>query len=73
MEKVKGKIYRSIDGTVFASKEERDERNRILFYDMLHDKEKIEISGELRDKLYEQVMMDAERRDFLFQNFPKTS
>lgn len=67
MKKRKKEVYRSIDGTVFASKEERDERNRILFYDMLHDKEKFEISGELRDKLYEQVMRDAERRDFLFQ------
>ena len=67
MGKVKGKIYRSIDGTVFASKEERDERNRILFYDMLHDKEKIEISGELFDKIYEQVMKDADRRDCLLQ------
>ena len=67
MKKRKKEIYRSIDGTVFASKEERDERNKVLFADILHDKEKIEISAELLDKLYEQVMRDAERRDFLFQ------
>ena len=67
MKKRKKEVYRSIDGTVFASKEEQYERNRILFYDMLHDKEKIEISGEIPDKLYKQVMRDAERRDFLFQ------
>lgn len=67
MKKREKEVYRSIDGTVFASKEERDERNRILFYDMLHDKEKIEISAELLDKLYEQVMKNADRRDCLFQ------